>query len=411
MQETLNSGPIASVIVPTHNSEKYLTECLDSVLAQTLEDLELIVVDDCSTDNTVSMLEERAQADGRMRIIKLETNEGPGIARNRGIDEAKGTYLYFLDSDDFCDSRLLEKAVARLEATKGDVCAFRFSCLNMAIDENVLAWWYLPPESQFEDLKTWRDYPDTFFNVFQNLAWNKVFRRSFIEDYNIRFQDIHLTEDLMFTAIALVRASGIAALGDSLVTHREATGTNTMSNKDVHPFDFITAFYAFKDYLENEGLMDGLRHAYLNWTVDGCFYNLSTISTYEAYCAVFDRLAQGAASDLGLFECNRAGIADERYELLLSALEQNDAQSFLFRMFHSCNNELNTRNFELAATREYHRETFAELDAARKKLGATLSELDALRIEHDRKMHSAEQRVGQAVCKFPRFVQRKFFRK
>ena len=409
MQETLNSGPIASVIVPTHNSEKYLTECLDSVLAQTLEDLELIVVDDCSTDNTVSMLEERAQADSRMRIIKLETNGGPGIARNRGIDEAKGTFLYFLDSDDFCDSRLLEKAVARLEATKGDVCAFRFSCLNMDIDENVLAWWYLPPEAQFEGLKTWRDYPDTFFNVFQNLVWNKVFRRSFIEDYNIRFQDIHLTEDLMFTAIALVRASGIAVLGDSLVTHREATGTNTMSNKDAHPFDFITAFYAFRDYLEKEGLMEGLHRAYVNWTVDGCYYNLNTMSTYEAYCAVFDRLAQGAASDLGLLECDRAGIADARYALMLSALEQNDAQSFLFRMYRSCNNELNTRNFELAATREYHRQTFAELSDAHNMINAKQSELDSLRVEYDRKMRSAEQRVGQAICKVPRLVQRRFF--
>lgn len=393
--------PLVSVIIPTHNSEAYLVECLESVLNQTLPDWELIVVDDCSTDSSIKITREYAQADQRIRIIALEEHGGPAVARNRGIDEARGTYLYFLDSDDFCDTSVLEKSVACLEKTGGDLCAFPFYRLDMRVNEPWRAWWCLPPETMFEGTRTWRDYAEDFFGVYQNFAWNKVMRRSLVEQHSIRFQEgIHLTEDLMFTAVALVRSQGIAVIDEPLVTHREGTSTNVMSNKDAHPLDFITAFSTFKDFLETEGFMDGLRPAYLYWVTNACFYNVNTLSSSEAYLEAFGSLAHGAAEALGLFGGDLPEFMDVRYNWLVEALAQDDPIGYLFRIYRNADDELAARDIQLATTRMNLERVIAERDAVQ-------ANLQAVQADFDEKMNATEQRIGQAVCKVPRFVQRK----
>ena len=397
--------PLVSVIVPTHNSLEHLAECLDSIVGQTLTDLEAIIVDDCSTDESVAMVEEYSRRDQRVRLIKLEKHGGPGVARNRGIDAARGTYLYFLDSDDYCDISLLEKAVKRLEKTGGDLCAFPFYRLEMRVGRPVRAWWCLPPESMFEGTRTWQDYPDAFFSTYQNYAWNKVYRRSLIEQHAIRFQDeLHLTEDLMFTAVALVRARGIAVLDEPLVTHREGTYNNTMANKDAHPLDFVTAFLAFKRFLEAEGFMEGLESSYLNWAANACFYNQNTLSSSEAFHSVFANLAQGSAKELGLPAEGLESPLDERYNWLLDALSRNDQDGYLFRIYRNVSEELEKRDVQLAVT-------YMDLDRTRFERDSARQELDALREDYNAKMNAAEQRVGQAICKIPRFVQRTLFSK
>ena len=100
-----------SVIIPVHNTGKYLDRCLDSVLGQTLADIEVICVDDASDDGSAGILARRAEQDGRLKVLTQENNAGPGMARNRGIDCAGGRFIYFLDSDDWIESALLaEKA-------------------------------------------------------------------------------------------------------------------------------------------------------------------------------------------------------------------------------------------------------------------------------------------------------------
>lgn len=99
--------PVVSVIIPVYNAEKYLRECLDSVINQTFKDIEIICVDDGSTDNSVNILNEYAERDNRVIVLK-QNNSGPSKARNLGWDLAKGIYIAFLDSDDVWHRRKLE---------------------------------------------------------------------------------------------------------------------------------------------------------------------------------------------------------------------------------------------------------------------------------------------------------------
>lgn len=102
---------LVSIITPSYNSEKYISNTIESVITQTYQNWEMIIVDDCSTDSSCDIAEKYTQKDSRIKLIKLNKNSGPAKARNRAIKEAKGRYISFLDSDDIWYHRKLEKQV------------------------------------------------------------------------------------------------------------------------------------------------------------------------------------------------------------------------------------------------------------------------------------------------------------
>lgn len=118
--------PLISVIVPVYNAQKYLPMCLNSILAQTFKDFEVICVDDGSTDNSLTVLQEYAAKDKRIKVIHQE-NQGVSVARNYGMQKATGNYIYFMDSDDFICSQWFERAVEIINAYHPDclMCDYR----------------------------------------------------------------------------------------------------------------------------------------------------------------------------------------------------------------------------------------------------------------------------------------------
>ena len=104
-----------SIITPVFNAQRYLGDCVESVLNQTFEHWEHILVDDCSTDNSARIIKGYAEKDDRIRYVKLSENSGAGAARNRAIEESKGKYIAFLDSDDLWNSEKLARQVAFME--------------------------------------------------------------------------------------------------------------------------------------------------------------------------------------------------------------------------------------------------------------------------------------------------------
>jgi len=124
---------LVSIITPSYNSEKFISETIKSVLNQTYDNWEMIIVDDCSSDNSNEIIKEYSKKDGRIKLIKLEKNSGPAVARNRAIKEAKGRYIAFLDSDDLWMPNKLEKQV---EFMKKNNLAFTYSSYYLIDEEN-----------------------------------------------------------------------------------------------------------------------------------------------------------------------------------------------------------------------------------------------------------------------------------
>lgn len=140
-----------SVVMPAYNCERFIKEAVDSVLSQTLTDLELIVVDDCSKDGTYRIVDDIAQSDTRVKLFKMETNSGVAKVRNFGISKATGKYIALLDSDDVWEKDKLERQIALVEKSNADICY----CSYAFIDENgnvIKKPFIVPPKTSFKKM-------------------------------------------------------------------------------------------------------------------------------------------------------------------------------------------------------------------------------------------------------------------
>lgn len=193
--------PHISVIVPVYNVEKYLHRCVDSILAQTFSDFELILVDDGSPDNCGKICDEYAEKDNRIYVIHKE-NGGLSDARNAGLDIAKGEYVFFCDSDDYIDEYLFESVVPYL-VDGYDLVSFRHD--KVFDDRESVPCLYSSVLSDFE-FHSAKDRFDFINNVFMMYgigfeSCTRIFKRSIIEEYHIRFEDNKriFAEDICFS--------------------------------------------------------------------------------------------------------------------------------------------------------------------------------------------------------------------
>lgn len=218
---------MVSVVIPVYNVENYLEECLESVLNQTYSELEIICVDDGSTDRSLQILQEYAKKDERVRVVSQQ-NKGAGAARNHGIKLANGRYIYFMDSDDYCDAALLEKTVAAAETLEADIVAFHYYVFD---EEGVVTerdGYQKKMVEEGQETVSYRDLPDTIMSFVNPTPWNKLYRRAFIENTGIRYEEISSTNDITFAGVSVARAEKIGLLDEHLLYYRKGhSGTIT----------------------------------------------------------------------------------------------------------------------------------------------------------------------------------------
>ena len=207
-----------SVIVPIYQVEAYLCRCLDSILAQTFEDFELILVNDGTKDGCPAIMQAYADRDSRIRQVHKE-NGGLSSARNAGLDVACGEYIAFVDSDDYIEPTLLADAVAAAERSGAEQVLFNYR--QVIGDQAQEA--YLHFEDEVIDLQQ-MGLADYFYRYWMPYkhgqeAWSKLYRRSVIEENGLRFAPNNeiFAEDTLFSAMYLLHTSRIAALSKPYV--------------------------------------------------------------------------------------------------------------------------------------------------------------------------------------------------
>lgn len=225
--------PKISVIMPVYNVENYLRETLECITAQTFKDFEIICVDDGSTDSSVEILREYAKKDSRF-VLMSQSNAGGGAARNFGCSKAKGEYVIFLDSDDLFSPELLEKSYAAAVEHQADIVAFNFSRFdeegNSEQRKGVHDDWIPQNVSVFN----YKDCPDLIMSIVNPTPWNKLYRRMFIRDNGLKYEEISSSNDITFAAVSVACADRITYIEDSLVQYRighAGTITSTKAKK------------------------------------------------------------------------------------------------------------------------------------------------------------------------------------
>ena len=228
--------PKLSIIIPVYNVEKYLPKCLGSILEQPFKDLEVICVNDGSTDGSLDVLQKIKKNDDRVVIIDKK-NEGSGIARNIGLSTAQGEYVYFIDSDDWLEDDVLARIIAKADELQTDILVFgglsyyNGKGQNGAYSKNKL------PKKYFGKVVSAKDIKKDIFK-FPSTAWTKLYRRSFLIKNEIKFQNIRAGQDQLPFFHSMITAERIAILPENIYCYqknREGSVTSVKKKKSFSP--------------------------------------------------------------------------------------------------------------------------------------------------------------------------------
>ncbi|MHC3473892.1 bifunctional glycosyltransferase/CDP-glycerol:glycerophosphate glycerophosphotransferase [Streptomyces sp. 7R007] len=240
--------PRFSVIVPAYQVQAYLHECLESVLAQSYPDLELIAVDDCSPDGSGAIIDEFAARDTRVRPVHLAANQGLGLARNAGIAQASGDYLVFLDGDDTLTPDALRAIADRLKETgEPDVLVYDYARVFWT-GETVRNQAAVQLTEQGPAPFRLEDRPGLLHLLM--VAWNKAYRREFVERAALSFPPGYY-EDTPWTFPALMAADSLATLDRVCVHYRQRRQGNILGTTSRRHFDVFEQYdrvFAYVDH-------------------------------------------------------------------------------------------------------------------------------------------------------------------
>lgn len=215
--------PKVSVIVPIYNTEKFLRSCLDSILNQTLDDIEIILVEDCSTDNSYKIASEYAQKHTNIKLIRQAKNSGVAAARNMGLNSATGKYISFVDSDDYIQSNMLEKMYEACE--KNNCPVARVNRQLVFKGHNVS---FLGRNSNYDTFEVVTPGQTDYLYKEVPACTNKLFLRDFIKDY--RFPTDLKWEDYPFTIPIMASSNAIAIIPDTTYFYNVNTGGTTIGD-------------------------------------------------------------------------------------------------------------------------------------------------------------------------------------
>lgn len=261
--------PKATVIVPVYNVEAYLEKCVQSILAQTEPDFELLLVDDGSTDHSGALCDQLAQKDPRIQVIH-QKNQGLGGARNTGIQAAAGDWVLLVDSDDWIEPELLEKTLEAGLREEADLVMFGFR----SVDEQGNTLQTFVEDVPTDQGLTLKDHPDLLMTA--PSAWRRLYRRELLSRTGILYPPRVWYEDIRTTPKLLAAASRVVFLSYVGYDYLSRTGSITKNQNADRNREILWAFDDLLPYFQDQGLFERYRqelcyltlfHAYLTASV------------------------------------------------------------------------------------------------------------------------------------------------
>ena len=232
--------PKISVIVPVYNTEKYLRDCLESLVSQTLKEMEIVVVNDGSTDSSRQIIDEYVQNYPDRFVIVDQTNQGQAVARNKALNLCKGEYIGFLDSDDTAKSEMFEKMYNGALETKADmvVCDYEYIAGSGVLLRSV---------------KSFKDQKDMFIDCFVD-PWNKVYRAEVLKDNDVRFPEGYFYEDTGWFIMSIPFVNSVAKINEPLIQHYKREGSSMTALDDRRVEHIFPVLQKVLDFYSDKGL-------------------------------------------------------------------------------------------------------------------------------------------------------------
>lgn len=333
-----------SIIMPLFNAEQYLQEALESILRQTYGDFELLCINDASNDKTMEILQRFQKLDKRIKIYSNECRSGAAVSRNRGLCEAKGKYVTFLDGDDIFEEEMLQIACQAMNEYHTDIVMYEYQhvtseCMHekqsIPRDEHFIKQYCSTPFSI-------RSYSPFEFTLWSTSPCNKLYRSSFLAAHGLTFQSLPSSNDVYFVCMALLLAESVIMLKDRRVMVYARDHENPMRiSFDRDPMCTYKAMYKVEETLINKGVFDYLypyfycrlffeiRAALLKTkeeTKAGAYYEFLSNEGINNLIALDGKYYQGLSCDIkNLLDCFK--------ELPYSSKWYQEDNKFLFYLY------------------------------------------------------------------------------
>ena len=307
--------PLVSVIIPVYNVEKYLRQCLDSIINQTLKNIEIICVDDGSTDSSLKILQEYKEKDNRF-VILTQKNQYAGVARNNGLKIAKGKYLSFLDSDDFFKSTMLEEMYNKAEEDQSEVVVCEYLRYNNRLNK---VEEHIKINKQFVEASpfSFKDMPNKLCGVCHPNPWTKLFKRQLFIDNKITFDNTICFNDFTGVMTAMAVANKISVLNKPFIYYRTDQKTNLTGgvSKDLK-----------KAFNVNLQILPSL------------YANLKRLGLYDNYCVWFkEKIKNTFINNQDEESKNTAKnkLSQELYALIYNPIEKSPLVSIILTVYNT----------------------------------------------------------------------------
>lgn len=324
-----------SFIVPVYNAEDFLHDCLNSILNQSLNEIEVICIDDGSSDNSLEIIKDFSGVDDRIKVYSNEKNKGAGFTRNIGLKHAKGEFISFVDADDWIEEDFSEKLYAHAKYTDSDLVLFN-SIQHQ--DNNLVERVYFPNNSFNED------YHDFVFNYEFNknlvlnsffVIWSKFYKRSFIQ--NFKFPDLSLFEDVLFHISSVLFAKKITYFPDFLYHYRRinAFSEQNFKVKSDKVFLLLDIFDDIKDFLIKNNFMGEFKVNFLNFILTESQNNLLKLDSDIKF--IFFEKVKSLINSLNIDDNDLKNIPFYNYQFYIHVL--NSSNYIDYEDFNDFNDE------------------------------------------------------------------------
>jgi len=250
--------PKLSVIVPVYNTAEYLRQCVESVLSQSFEDMEVICVDNHSTDSSADILREYAGENSRVKFLTTEKHGKPPQTRQCGLDAAKGEFITFVDSDDSIRQGMYEHMFLEQEKHGADIVACNY---DMVYPDKITPSYSDMRDEVIDVAKLgYKHYFTKYFCMPKpnNYLWSRIIRRSIATQNNIDFQAVDISEDTIFTMLCTAFANKVVHISDSYYNYfqrEDSTTRETIRSRNIAD-SYVFAFDCVEQYANAHGLRE-----------------------------------------------------------------------------------------------------------------------------------------------------------
>lgn len=275
-----------SIVVPVYNVEKYLRQCVDSIVRQNFSDFELILVDDGSKDSSPAICDEYAAKDNRIKVVH-KNNGGQAQARNIGTDKAKGNYIIYIDSDDYIAEDSFLGDIYKKAEKNADIICYKF-CKYYEDTSEMKSCRFRMPVFYETDSMAQRIEKLVVQDAFYCSPWTKAIKRTVLTNNQVRFQNGLLSEDQEWYYNVLINAESIEGINKSYIVYRQRTNSTSTSWKMQNLTDTIKIIEKWKEKIEKgdwppdykNSLMNSVSKLYCNLLIGYTRYSNSEKSKY-----------------------------------------------------------------------------------------------------------------------------------